>query len=166
MKSKRRGFTVLELIVSITITVIVLGIVFTVFIWGEKIFTDVDVKSTLQEEAQISEEKINNIGMQASEIEEDLVLGKLIKSYNKDGLVGYFKFEKVGRELYIIQYSKEKDSFTYEKEDVIAENVENFDEKYYDSFAEFNIKFSQKKGFSNVEYSIPINVTFRNEGIN
>lgn len=65
MKKKKRGFTLIEMIIVLAISGIVLGIVGSVFITGNKVFSDSDVKSSLQIEAQSIQEKLSNIGMGA-----------------------------------------------------------------------------------------------------
>ena len=68
MKKKKPGFTLIEMIIALALTVIILGIASSMFITGNKVFSDSDVKSTLQIEGQAIQEKISDIGMQATGI--------------------------------------------------------------------------------------------------
>ncbi|TFX95556.1 type II secretion system protein, partial [Escherichia coli] len=86
MNKRRTGFTLIEMIIVLALTVIILGIMGSIFTTGNKIFSDSDVKSTLQIGAQTVQEKISNIAMQANEVESaDIVNGEvknlMIKSY-------------------------------------------------------------------------------------
>lgn len=64
MKKKKQGFTLIEIIIVLAISGIVLGIVSSIFITGNKVFSDSDVKSSLQIEAQFIQEKLSDIGME------------------------------------------------------------------------------------------------------
>jgi Tfp pilus assembly protein PilE len=68
MKQRKRGVTVLELIISIGILSILTTVVFSVFLSNHKNLTRTEVKSDLQQEAQQVLEKISKSGMQAEKI--------------------------------------------------------------------------------------------------
>ena len=59
----------MELVIVMTLTVVVLGIIWTMFSIGNKIISDVIIKSDLQRERQAIQEQLSNIGMQATGIE-------------------------------------------------------------------------------------------------
>jgi len=165
MKKKKPGFTLIEMIIALAITVIILGIASSMFITGNKVFSESDVKSTLQIEGQAIQEKISNIGMQASGTIEYATLGRLIKSYNKSGEERYYKIEKAGKQLSIIEYSKNDiGDFQKENTQIISDHVVAFIATYGDSSAEFNINLNLKKGYSDVDYPIKFIVAFRNKG--
>jgi len=69
LKKKKNAFTLMEMIITLSITVIVLGITTSMFIRANKVFSDSNVKSTLQMEGQAIQERMRNIGMQAISIE-------------------------------------------------------------------------------------------------
>lgn len=46
MNKRRTGFTLIEMIIVLALTVIILGIMGSIFTTGNKIFSDSDVKST------------------------------------------------------------------------------------------------------------------------
>lgn len=68
MKNKS-GFTLIEMIITLALTVIILLIISSMFITGNKVFSDSDVKSTLQIEGQAIQENISKIGMESIGIE-------------------------------------------------------------------------------------------------
>lgn len=75
MSKKKNGFTLIEMIIVLAITGIVIGIASSMFIEGNRVFSDLDVKSTLQMEAHDIQEDLTDIGMQ----------GKVISSIEIDG---------------------------------------------------------------------------------
>lgn len=68
MKKKKRGFTLMELVIVAALITVVVGIVGSIFITGNKVFSDSDVKSTLQIEAQSIQENISKVGMESVSI--------------------------------------------------------------------------------------------------
>lgn len=164
MKKRKPGFTLIEMIITIAITVIILGIASSMFITGNRVFSDSDSKTTLQIEGQAIQEKISDIGMQASGTVEVLNLGTVIKSYNKSDEVRYFLIKKDDKNLYIYEYSKDAESkLELKNTQLISQNVSSFVPTYSDNFAEFNINLSLKKGYSDVAYPIKFKVAFRNK---
>lgn len=69
MKKKNGGFTLLEMIIVLAITGIIFSIVLSMFMTGNKVFSDSDTKTTLQMDAKDIQEKISDICMQANSIE-------------------------------------------------------------------------------------------------
>lgn len=198
MKNKKKGFTIIELILAILITVIILSTILTIFIVSTKIFTNVDVKSTLQSEAETAQEKISKFGMQANGI--TIVNGNTVDSdtdsaanYNITNITIMAKEEvqvnptdpkTIENVYYTITYEKTgsdddlkipRGKLTIQRnsepKQVIGEDVDSITMKpgnpsgklsQVDS-VEFTINLAKKRGFSDVKYSIPINVTFRNK---
>lgn len=76
LKKKNAGFTLIEVIFTLTLTVLVLGITSSIFITGNKVFSDSDVKSTLQVEGHAIQESISKIGMESVGIESISILDK------------------------------------------------------------------------------------------
>lgn len=66
---KRSGFTLIEMIIVLALTVIILVLVNYIFATGSRIFSESDAKSTLQIEAQTIEQDISKIGMESVGIE-------------------------------------------------------------------------------------------------
>lgn len=69
MNNKKTAFTLIEIMITLALTVMIFGIISSIFITGNKVFHDSDVKSTFQIEGQKIQEEISNIGMQAVNIE-------------------------------------------------------------------------------------------------
>lgn len=172
MKKKKPGFTLMEVIIALGITVVVLGIVSSMFITGNKVFSDSDVKSTLQIEAQTVQEKISNIGMQGTEvmsIEPNLRVGEInsliIKSYiEEDDDPRYFKIQKDGDKLRIIRYKDDTYS-DVESDQIISENLKSLRIDYNDTakLIEFNIILNRHRGYSTIDYPINFKIYFRNK---
>jgi prepilin-type N-terminal cleavage/methylation domain-containing protein len=176
MNKRRTGFTLIEMIIVLALTVIILGIMGSIFTTGNKIFSDSDVKSTLQIGAQTVQEKISNIAMQANEVESaDIVNGEvknlMIKSYveEDDGSVGerYWtitiknssNYKKDGKTLSIIE-SKDSDGSNIENDQ--EEIVKNINKA---NSIEFSIVLSKNQGTSTVDYPINFVTEFRNRGL-
>lgn len=163
MKKKKPGFTLMEVMIALALTVTILGIASSMFITGNKVFSDSDSKTTLQIEGQAIQEKISDIGMQASGTIEDSTLGTLIKSYNKSGQERYYKIEKAGKQLFIIEYSKNGSDFENQNSQSISDHVVAFNVTYGYNFAEFSINLRLQKGYSDVNYPIQFKIAFRNK---
>ena len=182
MNKKRAGFTLLEMIIVIAITSLVIGIVTSIFMTGNKVFADSDVKTDLQIGAKDIQERISKICMEAAEI----------KSVNSDGSTD--KINSISFISYDYEYNdnlkkeelKEK-SFSIEKTNdgkmkinnyIIPSNVKSIavnkniieeskkDNPDYSRFysIQFEVVLEGKKGFSQkIEYPINFTVTFRNK---
>jgi len=161
MKKKKPGFTLLELIIAMMITIVVLGIAGSMFTTGSKVFNDSDVKSTLQIEGQEIQEKISDIGMQGIEVvsvnDEELI----IKSYVKeDDVVRYFKIQKENENLNI--YKNIEQSFTNDKNISSYANIKSLKitSTNSDKSIDFNIVLTKK----NVDHTIAFTINLRNKG--
>ncbi|MFT8341818.1 MAG: prepilin-type N-terminal cleavage/methylation domain-containing protein [Clostridium beijerinckii] len=64
MKKKKPGFTLMEMIIVLALIVVIVTITSSMFITGNKVFYDSDVKSTLQMEARDIQEELTDLGMQ------------------------------------------------------------------------------------------------------
>lgn len=223
MKKKKTGFTLIEMIIVLALMTMILSIISSMFINGSKVFSNSDVKSTLQIEAQKIQESISKIGMESIGIDnirdeegdssidvldkntelvdvdydelkskltdidgiknnEDLTKNKWLSimemkmsfyEENDEGTIS------IGTSVTMIEYRKDSDAKTGTllvdgKE--VSTNVEsirikpgNIDDdngtfKNANSIL-INIVLSEKKGYSNVEYPISIDVKFRNRFI-
>lgn len=173
MKKKKPGFTLMEVIIALGITVVVLGIVSSMFITGNRVFSDSDVKSTLQIEAQTVQEKISNIGMQGTEvlsISPNIRVGEvnslIIKSYVKeDDDPRYFKIQRSGSRL-TIDRCKDASCNDVENNQILSENLESLSIDYNNTAKsiEFDITLSRHRGYSDVEYPVNFKIGFRNKG--
>lgn len=63
MKNKSKGFTLVEVIISLALTVVILGVVGTFFIINSKTISEADARSTLQREGEtIQNSLIDKVG--------------------------------------------------------------------------------------------------------
>lgn len=69
LNKKEKGFTLVETILAMTLTIVILGMIFQMFNTNKKIISYVDIKSTLQAEGRAIQENLSKIGMEASSID-------------------------------------------------------------------------------------------------
>ncbi|AWK49722.1 type II secretion system protein [Clostridium beijerinckii] len=187
-EKKKSAFTLIEIIIVLGITVIVLGIVNSIFITGNKVFSDSDVKTTLQIERQAIQEKISDIGMQAVEIKSvngDTTSNELnnitISSYDKNGNPHDFHLAIVEDTEKKYKNNSEIYKFTIDGQE-ISGNIKSFkiDNSIIDisaytdatkkatalkkiSSIKFDIILRKENGYSNVQQPINFGVVFRNK---
>jgi prepilin-type N-terminal cleavage/methylation domain-containing protein len=181
MRKKKSGFTLIEMIIVLALTVILLGILGSIFTTGNKIFSDSDVESTLQIEGQAIQEKISDIGMQATTAQAVTVDSSgtneindiTINSYDKDGNLRPFVIVKEdsgtvyknGDKIYNLKINDELISSNVKNvklddHTIAAANANTL--KNINSI-EFTIILRKEKGYSNIEQPINFRVAFRNK---
>lgn len=144
MKKRKRGFTLIELIISLTLLVVVIIILYTVFNTSINIINFSNNKSTLQSECQSIEEKISRIGMQSSSI-------KIEKNRKSDGdyNITLDSLNESGeKENFYIEYTKSNKTLKINKK-VYSKNVEDFSitpDEDYENIALFNVSMEFSKG--------------------
>lgn len=187
MKKKKSAFTLIEIIIALGVLVIVLGIVNSIFITGNKVFSNSDVNTTLQMERQAIQEQISNIGMQAVEIKSvngDPSSGKLnnitISSYDKAGNLHDFQLEiedtekkyKNNRKIYKLTIDGQEISsnIEYFKIDSSIINISAYTDATAKATAlknissiKFDITLRKENGYSDVRQPIDFGVVFRNK---
>ncbi|ASW42298.1 type II secretion system protein [Clostridium isatidis] len=115
MKKKTRAFTVLELLITISLVVVVLGVVFTFFFSNSKSLTTAELNSDLQYEAEKIQAELLVIGTESQGITMALSSSGLdltSESYNvnaemqaQEGKVEVKKIKfKHANEYYILEY--------------------------------------------------------------
>lgn len=67
---KKKGFTLIELIITLAITVIVLGVIYTFARTSNMTLTKTKINSNLQEEAEVIQRYLINYGTQAEDLVE------------------------------------------------------------------------------------------------
>lgn len=166
---KKKGFTVTELIIVVALTVVVLGIVWQMFGVTNKIISDVTIKSDLQREGQSIQEKLSNIGMQATEVKElvyaDDVSGSIkkikINSYDKDGNNRDIEVNLNGEILTIDgqSVSSHVKSINVNPEIIREDDLNNI------SYIDFTILLGEKKNYNSeiIENQIKVRTVFRNK---
>ncbi|WP_242976847.1 prepilin-type N-terminal cleavage/methylation domain-containing protein [Clostridium sp. 3-3] len=157
MKRKKSGFTLIEMVIVLSLTVLVLGITTTVFVTGNKVFVDSDVKTTLQMEAKDIQEKLSDICMQASDAE-GITNGIKINSMGKS--IG---IKISSNTLYIVELDSDNTEKNGTKK-VLTENLYGSPEplKLNGNSITFNLTLQKKKGYTKAEHPINFTVTFRN----
>lgn len=166
MEKKKSGFTLAEMIIVVALTVIVLAIMSSIFITGNKVFSDSNVKSTLQIEGQSIQEKISYIGMQAKSVTPISSMEMIVTSYDKDENEQEFRVKKDRNSIYIITYDEEGKEVSSQ---ILSENVSSLEIAYKPNESnpnsiDFNLELSKKSGISErVTYPINFSITFRNK---
>lgn len=193
MKKKKSAFTLIEIIIALGVTVIVLGIVNSIFITGNKVFSNSDVNTTLQMERQAIQEKISNIGMQATtaqavtidsssanEINDITIKSNykeindlIINSYDKAGNLRPFtivkqdtgKVYKNGDKIYNLSIDGEVVSSNIRNVMLDNNTIAATNSKTLKNInsIKFYIILRKENGYSNVEQPINFGVVFRNK---
>ena len=70
MRKKTKGFTILELIITLSLTVVVLGVVYTFFFSNSKTLTTTEINSDLQLESETIQKELLLYGTEAKAIGE------------------------------------------------------------------------------------------------
>jgi Tfp pilus assembly protein PilE len=69
LKKKSTGFTVIELVITLAITTMIIGVAYTFFFTNNKTLNTTEINSELQYEAENIEKLLLNLGTQAKNIE-------------------------------------------------------------------------------------------------
>lgn len=121
---KKKGFTLLELIIVLALTLVVIGVASTFFISTIKTFKRAEISSNLQLEAEQIEGLLLTVGLQSEGIEEinDLNITSTEKRYYRDvlNLDGKLETKKVKFKLLNEYYTLEK-----ENEKLVAKKYNN-----------------------------------------
>lgn len=88
MRKRTKGFTILELIITLSLTVVVLGVVYTFFFSNSKTLTTTEINSDLQLESETIQKELLLYGTQAEKISK-LNGTELTETdkYNYEGLI-------------------------------------------------------------------------------
>lgn len=176
MKKKKRGMTLVEVVISMTLGTVILGIVGTFFLANSEINANTYVKSDLQSEAQDIQNTVMNFALQTKEVskvilqdgqssnsidnKKDVVYSKL--NADNNGMVQISEISMVTLEEddsgsikevnYTLKYDKDAKTLTVQKEDgqerELSNNVESLEIKPVD----------ENKSFMEC-HSISINIT-------
>ncbi|OVE70657.1 hypothetical protein CCS79_01400 [Clostridium diolis] len=193
MSRKKSGFTLMEMIIVVALIVIVIFITSSIFITGNRVFSDSDAKSTLQMDARNIQEELTSIGMQAICIT-DIEIDKKDKDANDNILYvdkNYYDIkDKIINKIQISGYDKDTEysqdeGGSYHISDPnlydigfngktlslgskpLSNKVKSFiviPEDTNNSFANTSsVEFDIILSERNVEYPINIKLTFRNK---
>ncbi|WP_315068337.1 type II secretion system protein [uncultured Clostridium sp.] len=188
MKKKKPGFTLTEIVIVLAVTVIVLEITTSIFTTGNKVFSDSDVKTTLQIEEQTIQEKLSDIGMQADQltipdtIEENTAIevSRLVMRSHEEAEGGTYNniywiitvddsqvSDKAGKVLSIVKARDIDGSDIISSQEKIVKDIKSFKITCVKaagkvSCIKFNIELSKKQGSKEVDYPIDFSTAFRN----
>lgn len=188
MKKKKAGFTLIEIIIVLMLTVVVIGIMTSIFSTGNRVFSDADVKSDLQIEGQSIHEIISNMGMQGQGIKEiTLSAGTIDFEKTEDALkkenvmnkwntiqeIVLYRVEtdennKIVKKPYIFRLKNKELSMIKQDSSlgrVLSTNVENFRVNPSNMGVEVEINLIKKKGLEEKKYPIKVDILFRNKDV-
>jgi len=174
---KKKGFTLIEIIITLAITVIVLGVIYTFARTSSMTLTKTNINSTLQEESEIIQKYLINYGTQAEKISEIIDYNNISfinESYNSlsstDGNLDVTEIKfKVGVEYFTFLYDKSISTLTLKKVDkndveitdnnsklskVLSTNVTEFKIRPLDYRINPNSNFKESTG---LEISLKLN---------
>ncbi|MFW2487150.1 PilW family protein [Clostridium chromiireducens] len=148
MEKKKPGFTLIEMIIALALTVTILGIAGSMLVTGNKVFSDSDIRSTLQIEGQAIQEKISDIGMQAFSIEsckyESLEIKN--KKYNSDDILsklvnikGEFSENREWIDVSQISFKSSRNNSEYDSSTDAITNTETIPISYDKSLKKLSI---------------------------
>ena len=192
MKNKKKAFTLIELIITLALTSLILGVIYTFFITNTKSLSKIEINSELQNESQIIQNQLLEYGAQAKGIYS--LNGNEVKSNNmlyKDILDStgkievneivfevaedkyYFKVDESNKTLYL---TKNNEASKVLSTNVIEFKIRpldyrmKFDESSHENKGnlyeangiEISFILNMKKGYSNVTIPASIIVKFRN----
>ncbi|MDE5977898.1 MAG: type II secretion system GspH family protein [Turicibacter sp.] len=180
-KAKKRGFTLIEIIIAMTIMVIVGGVIVTITVSNSKILSKVDMRSELQMEAQIIQNQLTNVALDADgvvdvEFEEnsDTIKYLIIQNENNlhvyafsDTTLTYYLYEMIKVET--DDEADEKYEYHYLQEKELSSKVLNVqvlpstkEELLNSKHIEFKVSLTKTSGVETVDYEIDNYIVFRN----
>jgi len=177
MKKKKPAFTLMEIIIALAFTVTILGIAGSMLNTGNKVFSDSDIKTTLQIEGQAIQEKISDIGMQATKIESVTISTGKTNEIDAMLINSYYKTTEAGAS-YDLNIKKIDSGKTYKdgskiyqlwiddtliSNDVKSVTLDNVSDLKNVNSTEFIILLRKEQGYSNIEQTVDFRVTFRNK---
>lgn len=164
-EKKKSAFTLIEMIIVISLTLIVIAITSSIFITGNRVFSDSDVNTTLQMEGQRIQEEISDIGMQGISIK-NIANGIEFKSYNQEGTKKIYDIIFSAPELKVEEYDIDEndDKKEIDKTNIISTNVKSFNVEEKDNCVNFNVELFKNKSFKKEIYPVNFKVTLRNKG--
>ena len=184
---KKSGFTLIELIITLSLTVVVLGVIYTFFLTNTKTLTSTELGVDLQVEAQNIQDEILKYGTESKgifslnnvQIKSDNIYpysnlastnGKLELdeiTFNVEGKLISFKHDSTNKSLKLFENNVEIKNLGNNIEEIKVRPLDykmNLKGSFYKSNAlEFSIVLSAKKGYVNVRSPLSIIVKFRNQ---
>lgn len=177
MKGDKKGFTIIELIISLGILAIVLSLVFTFFMSNQRSMSKIEVKSSLQQEAQIVLDYISKSGMQAGKITSinGISDSNLINQNTSNAPIDSIVFEAYDGNNYSFTLNNTTHELHYSgsgvSDKVIGRYVKGItvsiingtSSTYYNNCSAVKVKVAFNKNNDSSDYEVAINVYFRNK---
>ena len=161
MINRKSAFTLVEMIIVIAIIGVVMGVVTSIFMRGNRVISDSNIKTDLQIEGQKIQEKITNICMQARNIEvinnEEIEVSSYFGQDDTEKIFRIKKEENDKNNLIIIVQNSESDSGTKE---IISNNISNL-ELYVDDNKILKVNMTLEK--KSLSYDLNFTVMARNK---
>lgn len=169
MTNKTKGFTLIEVLVTLALTSMILGLIYSIMHTNNLSLIETDIKSTLQAEAEDMQRNISKYGMQAMEIEGTSLSIDINGEVKKLILVVPTEAGNVSHELSVSDKLLKLDGRILSR-NLKSFKVEKSDGSYLTSSGEttglksitFKFILAKKQGYSDVEYPVSITVNFRN----
>ncbi|PRR81458.1 PilW family protein [Clostridium vincentii] len=188
MKDKTKGFTLIELMITLAITVIVLGVIYTFSFTSQKILSSTEINAVLQDEGRDIENSLVDIGMQAKGIEKinnqdplttnkystlistsnRLSISKISMIYHDDSI---YTFELIGTELTLVKGTGSAKILSKNIKQIQIKPLDYNNVDKHTSYVanapgiEVSITLYKKEGLSEITYPISTILKFRNKGI-
>lgn len=147
---KKKGFTLIELIIALALTLVIIGVVSTFFISTIKTFKRAEMRSNLQGEAEQIESLLLTVGTQSEGIEEinNLNITSSQRRYYREILSENGKIEvdnikfKLLNEYYILEYEKSTGKLKVKKENSWGQELkeEGYPKDLSTNISEFTIR--------------------------
>jgi type II secretory pathway component PulJ len=177
MRQRKRGVTVLELIISMGILAILTTVIFSVFLSNHKSLSRTEVKSELQQEAQQVLEKISKSGMQAEKIYSISNTENLIDKNTANASISNLSFVTDSGERFTFSFNSLTKELKYTDSAIVnkllGSNVSDFRASIINSTASTNysnctglkltlVLSKRASGSEIIDYEVTTNVYFRN----
>lgn len=168
---KRKGMTLIELVIVMGILSIILGVITIMFTANSKVFSKIDLKSELQLEGEIIQRELMKILPESK--------GIIDINFDTNGVTGEIISFTVGDEEYNYRFLLENRTFYYQKldleddkilnEKILSSNVDSIEINPQQEEAiltsksvGFKIKLVKTKETQEIVYEIDKYITFRN----
>ena len=168
---KTKGMTLIELVITMGILSIILGVITIMFTANSKVFSKIDLNSELQLEGEIIQRELMKILPESK--------GIIDINFDTNGVTGEIISFTVGDEAYNHRFLLENKEFHYQKldleegkvleEKLLSSNVDSIKinsqqeaEILTSTSVEFKIRLVKKKGTQEIEYEIDSYIVFRN----
>ena len=184
--NKKKGFTLVEVLVSLVVMGIAVSAIFYLFENSNRTISETEIKSQLQEDVQVIQERFSKLGMEAMGVEEvifkagsteEIQMLKLKSVMVNDNKYSIFQFEIVDKDLVLDTYEYTKDAFgnfvpNLVKSKKLSENIKSIIVKPTNSSVtdlknataiDVNITVEKSKGRITKDLIGQTIVTFRNK---